>query len=152
LVCEYAIEEATAAGKNYVGTEHVLLGLIREQEGVASQVLMNMGLTAESVRAEVLRLLSQPSGTGVGPPEFSQKIADLNRSLFFKKMQYGGSKVGLTEETVRRDMVSAHLSGVLIDRRWEFTVNDDGSGSLVWFEEKDRPCSQPEVSECPKQD
>src|SRR6266446_4588290 len=43
---------------NYVGTEHLLLGLLREQEGVAAQALMNLGLTLEDVRAEALDMLA----------------------------------------------------------------------------------------------
>jgi ATP-dependent Clp protease ATP-binding subunit ClpC len=56
-VVEYAIEEARNLNHNYVGTEHLLLGLLREQEGVAAQVLMNLGLKLEEVREEVLNLL-----------------------------------------------------------------------------------------------
>ncbi len=60
-VIEYAIEEARSLNHNYVGTEHILLGLLRETEGVAAQVLMNLGLKLEDVRQEVLNLL----GAGV---------------------------------------------------------------------------------------
>ena len=60
-VVEYAIEEARALNHNYVGTEHILLGLLRESEGIAAQVLMNLGLKLEEVRQEVLNLL----GAGV---------------------------------------------------------------------------------------
>jgi len=60
-VIEYAIEEARNLNHNYVGTEHLLLGLLREQDGVAAQVLMNLGLKLEEVREEVLNLL----GAGV---------------------------------------------------------------------------------------
>ena len=56
-VIEYSMEEARNLGHNYVGTEHILLGLLREQEGVAAQVLMNLGLKLEEVREEVLSLL-----------------------------------------------------------------------------------------------
>src|SRR5881396_2837855 len=68
-VIEYSIEEARNLNHNYVGTEHLLLGLLREQEGVAAQVLMNLGLKLEDVREEVLNLLghnmeSQESGGG----------------------------------------------------------------------------------------
>ncbi len=56
-VIEYSIEEARNLNHNYVGTEHLLLGLLREQEGVAAQVLMNLGLKLEEVREEVLNLL-----------------------------------------------------------------------------------------------
>ena len=54
---ELAVEEARALGHNYIGTEHLLLGLIREGEGVASQVLMNLGLDLNSVRNEVMGVL-----------------------------------------------------------------------------------------------
>ncbi len=64
-VIEYAIEEARNLNHNYVGTEHLLLGLLREHEGVAAQVLMNLGLKLEEVREEVLNLL----GAGVEPEE-----------------------------------------------------------------------------------
>src|SRR5205807_2263607 len=56
-VIEYSVEEAKNLNHNYVGTEHLLLGLLREQEGVAAQVLMNLGLKLEDVREEVLNLL-----------------------------------------------------------------------------------------------
>ena len=64
-VIEYAIEEARSLNHNYVGTEHLLLGLLREQDGVAAQVLMNLDLKLEDVREEVLNLL----GAGVGQIE-----------------------------------------------------------------------------------
>ena len=56
-VIDYSVEEARNLNHNYVGTEHLLLGLLREQEGVAAQVLMNLGLKLEDVREEVLNLL-----------------------------------------------------------------------------------------------
>ena len=69
-VIEYAIEEARALNHNYVGTEHILLGLLRESEGIAAQVLMNLGLKLEDVRQEVLNLLGagvddEPAGLGM---------------------------------------------------------------------------------------
>jgi ATP-dependent Clp protease ATP-binding subunit ClpC len=64
-VIEYAIEEARNLNHNYVGTEHLLLGLLREHDGVAAQVLMNLGLKLEEVREEVLNLL----GAGVESEE-----------------------------------------------------------------------------------
>jgi len=75
-VIEYAIEEARSLNHNYVGTEHLLLGLLREQDGVAAQVLMNLGLKLEDVREEVLNLLGagieaeEPqAGNPVGEPK-----------------------------------------------------------------------------------
>src|SRR5687767_10738468 len=65
-VIEYAMEEARNLNHNYVGTEHILLGLLREQEGVAAQVLINLGLKLEEVREEVLNLLGHGIEGGEG--------------------------------------------------------------------------------------
>jgi len=65
-VIEYSMDEARNLGHNYVGTEHILLGLLREQEGVAAQVLMNLGLKLEDVREEVLNLLGHGMEGGEG--------------------------------------------------------------------------------------
>jgi ATP-dependent Clp protease ATP-binding subunit ClpC len=56
-VLELAVEEARQLGHNYIGTEHLLLGLLREQEGKAADVLMSLGLKLEEVREEVLEFL-----------------------------------------------------------------------------------------------
>ncbi|MFZ4429330.1 MAG: ATP-dependent Clp protease ATP-binding subunit, partial [Phycisphaerales bacterium] len=65
-VIEYAIEEARNLNHNYVGTEHLLLGLLREHDGVAAQVLMNLGLKLEEVREEVLNLLGAGNDNAEG--------------------------------------------------------------------------------------
>jgi ATP-dependent Clp protease ATP-binding subunit ClpC len=65
-VIEYSMEEARNLNHNYVGTEHILLGLLREQEGVAAQVLMNLGLKLDEVREEVLNLLGHGLEGGEG--------------------------------------------------------------------------------------
>jgi ATP-dependent Clp protease ATP-binding subunit ClpC len=70
-VIEHALEEVRILGHNYVGTEHLLLGLIREEEGVAAQVLKNLGLKLEDVRNEIVNLL----GTGVVPLDAVGRIA-----------------------------------------------------------------------------
>ena len=56
-VLELSMEEASNLGHNYIGTEHLLLGLIKENEGIAAQVLMNLGVKLEDVRDEVLDVL-----------------------------------------------------------------------------------------------
>ena len=62
-VIEYSMEEARNLNHN-IGTEHILLGLLREREGVAAQVLMNLGLKLEGVREEVLKLLGHQRSQG----------------------------------------------------------------------------------------
>ena len=89
-VIEYSMEEARNLGHNYVGTEHILLGLLREQEGVAAQVLMNLGLKLEEVREEVLSLL----GHGMEGAEGSERAGNLGSS--------GGSSSGSSGESSGR--------------------------------------------------
>ncbi len=81
-VIEYSIEEARNLNHNYVGTEHLLLGLLREQEGVAAQVLMNLGLKLEDVREEVLNLLghNMDSGESGGGGGGGERTAAKNKS------------------------------------------------------------------------
>jgi ATP-dependent Clp protease ATP-binding subunit ClpA len=67
LALDYARQEARELGHNYVGTEHLLLGLLREQEGLAAQVLMNLGLDLKRVRAEVLVMLGINPFPGAAP-------------------------------------------------------------------------------------
>ena len=70
-VLELSLREALQLGHNYIGTEHILLGLIREGEGVAAQVLVKLGADLNRVRQQVIQLLSgyqgkEPQGAGVG--------------------------------------------------------------------------------------
>jgi len=60
-VLELAVEEASNLGHYYVGTEHLLLGLLREEEGVAARVLENLGLKLDIVREEIINLLGEPT-------------------------------------------------------------------------------------------
>jgi ATP-dependent Clp protease ATP-binding subunit ClpC len=66
LVLEYAIEEARKMGHHYVGTEHILLGLVRT-EGAAAEVLRKLGVTAEQIRRQVRRVLQEGSGPSPVP-------------------------------------------------------------------------------------
>jgi len=74
-VLELSMDEARSLGQSYIGTEHLLLGLLREGQGVAAQVLLNLGLKLESVREEVHTFLGtadllgseQPAGMAAGP-------------------------------------------------------------------------------------
>ncbi len=72
-VIEYSMEEARNLNHNYVGTEHILLGLLREHEGVAAQVLLNLDLKLEDVRREVLNLL----GHGIDPSDVGGGVGTL---------------------------------------------------------------------------
>ncbi|MEX0800338.1 MAG: ATP-dependent Clp protease ATP-binding subunit [Dehalococcoidia bacterium] len=67
-VIELAVDEARRLGHHYIGTEHLLLGLVREGEGIAAGVLESLGVSLEKLRAEVTRILSQsmPQGAAQG--------------------------------------------------------------------------------------
>ncbi|MDT0180666.1 ATP-dependent Clp protease ATP-binding subunit [Microbacterium sp. ARD31] len=79
-VLELSLREALQLGHNYIGTEHILLGLIREGEGVAAQVLVKLGADLNKVRQQVIQLLSgyqgkEPAGVATGAGEQAQATA-----------------------------------------------------------------------------
>ena len=79
---ELALREALSLGHNYIGTEHILLGLVRENEGVAARILLDFDADSEKIRNEVIRMLSGPggrrqgSGGGSGEGKKSSKLLD----------------------------------------------------------------------------
>ncbi len=79
-VLELSLEEARQLGHNYIGTEHLLLGLIREGEGVAARVLENLGVDLTKVRTQVIRMLGETAevSAGGGSGKSSVKTATLD--------------------------------------------------------------------------
>jgi ATP-dependent Clp protease ATP-binding subunit ClpC len=82
-VLELALREALSLGHNYIGTEHILLGLVRENEGVAARILLDFDADSEKIRNEVIRMLSGPGGrrqggatSGSGEGKKSSKLLD----------------------------------------------------------------------------
>jgi ATP-dependent Clp protease ATP-binding subunit ClpC len=81
-VLELALREALSLGHNYIGTEHILLGLVRENEGVAARILLDFDADAEKIRNEIIRMLSGPGrrqqggGGGSGEKSKSSKLLD----------------------------------------------------------------------------
>jgi ATP-dependent Clp protease ATP-binding subunit ClpC len=73
-VLELALREALSLGHNYIGTEHILLGLVRENEGVAARILLDFDADAEKIRNEIIRMLSGPGRRqqGQAPSEKSK--------------------------------------------------------------------------------
>jgi ATP-dependent Clp protease ATP-binding subunit ClpC len=76
-VLELSLREALQLGHNYIGTEHILLGLIREGEGVAAQVLQKLGADLNRVRQQVIQLLQGYAGKGEGQPGEEEEPAAL---------------------------------------------------------------------------
>ncbi|HXQ88646.1 MAG TPA: ATP-dependent Clp protease ATP-binding subunit [Solirubrobacterales bacterium] len=94
-VLELALREALSLGHNYIGTEHILLGLVRENEGVAARILLDFDADSDKIRNEVIRMLSGPGGRrqgggggGSGEGKKSSKLLD----------QFGRNLTRLAEE------------------------------------------------------
>jgi ATP-dependent Clp protease ATP-binding subunit ClpC len=76
-VLELALREALSLGHNYIGTEHVLLGLVREEKSVGTRILFDFGVDAETVRNEVIRMLSGPASGAPRRPRWEYKVETL---------------------------------------------------------------------------
>src|ERR1700754_4193530 len=93
---ELSLREALQLGHNYIGTEHILLGLVRENEGVAARILLDFDADSDKIRNEVIRMLSGPGGRrqgssgsgGSGEGKKSSKLLD----------QFGRNLTRLAEE------------------------------------------------------
>ena len=108
-VLELSLREALQLGHNYIGTEHILLGLIREGEGVAAQVLVKLGADLSRVRQQVIQLLSRLPGRRQGKGE-PQAAAAGHRGAARKRRQ-------ATRATARSSTSSAATSPSSLARR-----------------------------------
>ena len=103
-VLELSLEEARQLGHNYIGTEHLLLGLIREGEGVAARVLENLGVDLAKVRTQVIRMLGETaevtSGGGGGGAKGSTKTPTLD--------EFGSNLTQLASEAKLDPVVGRH--------------------------------------------
>ena len=102
-VLELSLREALQLGHNYIGTEHILLGLIREGEGVAAQVLVKLGADLSRVRQQVIQLLSGYQGPGgstekTGAPAGSGPTAEQQASGSLVLDQFGRNLTQLARE------------------------------------------------------
>ncbi|GAB2280389.1 ATP-dependent Clp protease ATP-binding subunit ClpA cd4b, chloroplastic [Dionaea muscipula] len=92
-VLELSLEEARQLGHNYIGSEHLLLGLLREGEGVAARVIENLGADPSNIRTQVIRMVGENTeavGAGVGGSSASNKMPTLE--------EYGTNLTKLAEE------------------------------------------------------
>ena len=101
-VLELSLEEARQLGHNYIGTEHLLLGLIREGEGVAARVLENLGIDLTKVRTQVIRMLGETAevGSGSGSGKGNVKTATLD--------EFGTNLTKLASESKLDPVVGRH--------------------------------------------
>jgi len=101
-VLELSLEEARQLGHNYIGTEHLLLGLIREGEGVAARVLENLNIDLTKVRTQVIRMLGETAevGTGASSTKGNLKTATLD--------EFGTNLTKLASESKLDPVVGRH--------------------------------------------
>ncbi len=106
-VLELSLEEARQLGHNYIGTEHLLLGLIREGEGVAARVLENLSIDLTKVRTQVIRMLGETAevGSGANSNKGNLKTATLD--------EFGTNLTKLASESKLDPVVGRHAE---IDR------------------------------------
>jgi ATP-dependent Clp protease ATP-binding subunit ClpA len=119
-VIEYAMDEAKSLNHDYVGTEHLLLGLLREQDGLAARVLLNLGLSLNAVREEVVRLLGipiQPTKPGDGIRRSAGAWADMPEiDEIFKEIERERKAATFRDEPQFQD---DPLYGRCTDRTWK---------------------------------
>lgn len=82
-VLELAMQEARELGHTYVGTEHLLLGLLAEAKGIAAQVLVSSGITLEGARRETLRILGSETAASPPAPQLGEKPTRIGLTIHY---------------------------------------------------------------------
>jgi ATP-dependent Clp protease ATP-binding subunit ClpC len=117
-VLELSLRESMQLGHNYIGTEHILLGLLREGEGVAAQVLVRLGADLNRVRQQVIQLLhghkgEEPAGSATGglPPEIAARLDALGSRLSAVEQRAGtGPDTGELDEQIEQVQRDRHAA------------------------------------------
>lgn len=112
-VLEFSMEEARNLNHNYVGTEHILLGLLREQEGVAAQVLMNLSLKLDDVREEVLNLLGHGLEGGENSERGGRDVSAAGGEAGGSSERKGGKSKTPALDSFGRDLTELARNGEL---------------------------------------
>src|ERR671911_218800 len=120
-VLELALREALQLGHNYIGTEHILLGLVRESEGVAARVLSNLDVDPDKVRREVVRRLGGGRSRSRGGGEAGGRGVEAKRPKTRQLDQYGRNLTAYAEEdkldpVIGRSQEIARIMQILVRR------------------------------------
>jgi hypothetical protein len=146
-VLELSLREAMALGHNYIGTEHILLGLIREGEGVAAQVLINLGAGLERTRQQVIQILSGMAGgqaeqlagmssritqqqamamVAGGPGVYQEEPVELVRVVPVAREVYSG-------DGMRVVLISLEIWSGWLDLRFAMLPDPSSGGRTQWL-------------------
>jgi hypothetical protein len=145
-VLELSLREALALGHNYIGTEHILLGLIREGEGVAAQVLVKLGANLDRVRQQVIQILAGLGGVEVeqvagmssritqeqamamvasGPGVYQEESVELARVVPVAREVYHG-------DGMRVVLISLEIWSGWLDLRFAMLPDPSAAGRAQW--------------------
>ena len=116
-VIEYSIEEAQSLNDEYVGTEHVLLGVLREPDGVAARALTNLGLSLEDVRRQILAML----GHTTEQPESPGPSRSVRRPGRLTHREI--ARLVVTAETMERKEVASSVQATLTELPWSLAIS-----------------------------
>ena len=118
-VLELALREALSLGHNYIGTEHILLGLVRENEGVAARILLDFDADAEKIRNEIIRMLSGPGRrqAGAGAPRERRRRARSSSTSSAATSRSRQSRASSTPSSAGRPRSSGSCRSSRADRR-----------------------------------
>jgi ATP-dependent Clp protease ATP-binding subunit ClpC len=123
-VVEYAIEEARDLSHNYIGTEHLLLGLLREGEGIAAQVLTNLGVEVDEVREETLLLLGHDAKGGFATPRMPPPAANAKQASWETPLVRALGEPLLKPTHCKWELSADHRT-LTAWHRWELTGEGD---------------------------
>jgi ATP-dependent Clp protease ATP-binding subunit ClpA len=131
-VLELALREALQLGHNYIGTEHILLGLVEESEGVAARILLNLGVEADEVREQVIRLLGgeppESGGRASTRREAGSRGSARHRLLF--RGQVMAFEVQMRYGTLGEAVVPQTPQTVSVELDYTYTVQKSGETLL----------------------
>jgi ATP-dependent Clp protease ATP-binding subunit ClpA len=129
-VLELALRESMQLGHNYIGTEHILLGLVREREGVAYQILSNLDVEADEVYGQVTWLLGdEPSGSRAGARREAGPRGLARHRLLFRA-QVMAFEVQMHYGTLKEAVVSQTPQTVSVELDYAYTAQKSGEALL----------------------
>jgi ATP-dependent Clp protease ATP-binding subunit ClpA len=136
-VLELAMAEARDLSHNYVGTEHLLLGLLREETGIAAQVLNESGITIDKVRAETIRLLGSESASftanlrSLFPPELDALVAAPANHRLLMENEYVRVLETVIEPGEKTELHTHRWPASHFVVSWSDFVRRDGDGKVL---------------------